>query len=463
MAKPDLTSEQTNPIRAILWLAWPALVEQILSTLVSFADTAMVGALGITATASVSISNSFVFLLNSVVLALGTGLTTYIARSVGAKDYEGARAYIRHALILLAMVGIPIVVFTCIMHRLIPLFMGAGPDIIDSAASYLLITSAFRIFIMAMMVLGSVFRGRGDTKTPLWVGILVNIVNIVGNYLLINPTHWVELFGRQYLIPGAGWGVNGAALSTGISWVLGGSILALLLFTKKDPTRISLKESFKPDFGLIRRVVSLSLPAMLERASMSGSSVVVTRSIALLGTVAVGANTISLTAESFSYMPAFAFQMAITTLVGQSLGAGKPDLARRYVKHTVQIGVIAMLLAGAGLFCFADTLVGVITQDAAAAPLAARCIRIVALIQPPQAVAWIYGGALRGAGDTRSPFYITAACNWGVRALGAILLVRVLRLELPFVIWCANAEICLRCFLMSRRFGQGKWEHTIRG
>lgn len=463
MAKPDLTSEQTNPVRSILWLAWPALVEQILSTLVSFADTAMVGALGITATASVSISNSFVFLLNSIVLALGTGLTTYIARSVGAKDYEAARAYIRHALILLAMVGLPIVTFTCIMHRLIPLFMGAGPDIIDSAASYLLITSAFRIFIMAMMVLGSVFRGRGDTKTPLRVGILVNIVNIVGNYLLINPTHTVVLFDKTYLIPGAGWGVNGAALSTGISWVLGGSILALLLFTKKDPTRISLKESFKPDFGLIRRVVSLSLPAMLERASMSGSSVVVTRSIALLGTVAVGANTISLTAESFSYMPAFAFQMAITTLVGQSLGAGKPDLARRYVKHTVQIGVIAMLLAGAGLFCFADTLVGVITQDAAAAPLAARCIRIVALIQPPQAMAWIYGGALRGAGDTRSPFYITAACNWGVRALGAIILVRVLRLELPFVIWCANAEICLRCFLMSRRFGQGKWEHAIRG
>ena len=462
MAKLDLTNENIHPVKAILWLAWPVLLEQVLSTLVSFADTAMVGALGVNATASVSISNSFVFLLNSVILAMGTGLTVYVARHVGAKEYDEAKAYIRHAILLLAMVGLPIVSLTCLLHRQIPKWMGAAPEILNSAASYLLITSSLRIFIMAMMVLGAVFRGRGDTKTPLYVGIFVNILNVCGNYLLINPTHDLTLFGNSYTVPGAGWGVNGAAASTGFSWFVGGTILLLLLFIKKDPTRISLKESYKPDFALIKRVVTLSVPAMLERASMSASGIVVTRSIATLGTIAVAANTVSLTAESFSYMPAFAFQMAITTLVGQSLGAGKPDLASRYVRYTIMIGFLTMTAAGIGLYVFADTLVGIITPDREAAALAARCLRTVALVQPIQASCWIFGGDLRGAGDTRFPFYITAAGNWCIRALGVFICIRLLKMPLTAAIWCTNADVTIRCILMWLRFRQGKWKTAIR-
>lgn len=461
MAKLDLTNENIPPVKAIMWLAWPVLLEQILSTLVSFADTAMVGQLGIQATASVSISNAFVFLLNSVILALGTGLTAYVARTIGAKDYEGARAYIRHAIILLGCVGLPIVTATCLLHRQIPRWMGAGPDILDNAATYLLITSAFRIFIMAMMVLGSVFRGRGDTKTPLRVGFLVNVINIVGNYLLINPTHTVTLFKQSFTVPGAGWGVTGAAISTGFSWFVGGSILALLLFTKKDPSRISLRDSFKPDYALIRRVVQLSLPAMLERASMSASGIVVTRSIAVLGTIAVGANTVSLTAESFSYMPAFAFQMAITTLVGQSLGAGKPDLAERYVKYTSHIGIFTMTLAGLGLYIFAEPLCRIITPDVEAVALASRCLRIVSFIQPVQALTWILGGALRGAGDTRFPFYITTFGNWCIRAAGVYVAVRLLKMSLPAAIIISNIDNVVRCILMGLRVRQGKWKNAL--
>ena len=461
MAKLDLTNENIPPVKAIMWLAWPVLLEQILSTLVSFADTAMVGQLGIQATASVSISNSFVFLLNSVILALGTGLTTYVARTIGAQDYEGARAYIRHAFILLGGVGLPIVSATCLLHRQIPRWMGAEPEILDAAAGYLLITSAFRIFIMAMMVLGSVFRGRGDTKTPLRVGFLVNVINIVGNYLLINPTHTVTLFNRSFTVPGAGWGVTGAAVSTGFSWFVGGSILAFLLFTKKDPSRISLQDSFKADPALIRRVVKLSLPAMLERASMSASGIVVTRSIAVLGTVALGANTVSLTAESFSYMPAFAFQMAITTLVGQSLGAGKPDLAERYVKYTSHIGIFTMTLAGLGLYIFAEPLCRIITPDAEAVALASRCLRIVSFIQPVQALTWILGGALRGAGDTRFPFYITTFGNWCIRAAGVYVAIRLLKMSLPAAIIISNIDNVVRCILMGLRVRQGKWKNAL--
>ena len=159
--KLDLTDDRQSPFKVILWLAWPLFLEQILSTLVSFADTAMVGSLGATATAAISISNSFVFLINGAVMALGVGITAYVARSVGAKDYEAAKTYIRHAILLLLMVGLPVAMVPVILHRQIPLWMGANADYLAQAQQYLLITSTFRIFTMAMMVLGSVFRGRG--------------------------------------------------------------------------------------------------------------------------------------------------------------------------------------------------------------------------------------------------------------------------------------------------------------
>lgn len=459
--KRDLTDGR-SPIKNIMWLAWPLFVEQILSTLVSVADTSMVGALGVNATASVSISNSFVFLINGVVIAMGVGLTAYVARSVGAKDYEAAKAYIRHAILLLAFIGLPMAIVVACLHRLIPQWMGAAPEILDDAAAYVLITSVFRVFTMAMMVLGSVFRGRGDTKTPLRINILVNILNVGGNYLMINQPHTITLGSLSIPMWGAGLGVRGAALSTGFSWFVGGSLMLIMLFVKKDPTRISLKDSFKPDFKLIKRVVDLSVPAMLERLCMSSAGILVTKSIATLGTVAVAANSLYLTAESISYMPGFAFATATTTLVGQSLGAKKPDLAKKYTRLTITIGCSLLTLAGVCLYVFAEPLVRFFTPDAAAIELASTCLRIAAFVQPFQCGAWIWAGALRGAGDTKYPFYITLCCNWGIRTLGAVVCIRLLGLGLPAAVTCTVFDNTMRCFLNFLRFRSGKWQNAIK-
>ncbi len=472
--KLDLTNENQSPFKVILWLAWPLFLEQVLTTLVSFADQAMVGSLGIEATGAVSVSNPFIFLLNGVVIAMGVGLTAYIARSVGAKDYDAAKSYIRHAFLLLGYIGVPLALTITALHRMIPVWMGAEADVLPGAQNYLLITSVFRIFTMMMMVLGSVFRGRGDTKTPLRINICTNLLNITGNYLLIFPCHdiitpafTVPLVGLEipsFSIPmiGADMGVAGAALSTGISWFVGGTALAVMLFVKNDPTRISLRESFKPDIEVIKRVINLSFPAMLERLCMSSAGIVVSRTINTLGKIALGANAVYLSAESLSYMPAFAFATAATTLVGQALGAKKPKLAERYTWHTILIGCVMMSLAGAGLYLFAEPLVRIITQDAQAVPLAVQCLQITAFIQPIQASAWIFAGALRGAGDTKWPFYITAACNWGIRALGAVLCVHYLKMELPAVVICICIDNSARCLLTFLRFKSGRWQHAIK-
>lgn len=436
--------------------------------MVSFVDTAMVGRLGAEASASISISNSFVFLINGAVMALGVGLTTYVAHSVGAKDYETAKSYIRHALLILLMVGLPLALVTLAMYRQIPAWMGADADYIDQARDYLFVTSVFRIFSMAMMVLGSVYRGRGDTKTPLYINTAVNLLNVVGNYLLINEPHVVNIDLNALNIHwsinmiGAGMGVKGAALSTGISWLLGGVTLAVMLFVKNDPTRISIRESYRPDFALIKRVVSISIPAMLERISMSLSGIVVTTSIATLGVYSVAANGVYSTAESLSFMPGFAFQTAATTLVGQSLGARKPELAKRYTRYAIALGVAVTTLAGICLFVFARPLVSIINSDPKVVEIAEQCLKVVAFIQPVQVVAWIYAGAMRGAGDTRFAFYITAFTNWTFRALGVLLVIRVFGLQLPHAVACMCLDQAARAVLMYMRYRSGKWMHAIK-
>lgn len=458
----DLTNENIPPLKIILTLAWPLFLEQILGTLVSFADTAMVGALGVNATASVSISNPFMFLFNGVVVALGVGITAYVARSVGAKDYEAAKAYIRHAFIILLMIGLPISIAMCILYRQIPLWMGAEEIILDTAAQYTLITSVFRVFGMATMVLSSVFRGRGDTKTPLFINIGVNALNLIGNYLLINPSHTIHIGSLAIPMFGAGWGVAGAALSTGFSWFVGGTLMAVMLFVKDDPTRISLRDSFKPDRALLARVFKLSFPAMLERICMSTAGIVVTKSIATLGTTVVAANSVYSTAESLSFMPAFAFATACTTLVGQSLGAKKPALAEKYTYYTVYVGAIILGVAGLLMFLFARPMVSLITQDEAALDIAETCLKIVAFIQPVQTAAWVFAGALRGAGDTKWPFYITALGNWLIRALGAVLCIRFLGMGLPEAVVCMCIDVAARLMMMYARFRLGKWKIAIK-
>ena len=460
--KLDLTDERISPLKVILWLAWPLFLEQILATMVSYADTAMVGALGPWATASVSISNSFVFLINGAVMALGVGLTAYVARMCGAKNYEAAKAYIRHALIILVMIGLPVSMVTLVLYKQIPMWMGAEPEIMGPAANYVLITSAFRIFSMAIMMLSSVFRGRGDTKTPLRINIFVNVLNVVGNYLLINPTHEVSIGSMSFMVPGAGWGVEGAALSTGFSWLVGGLVMAIMLFKKDDPTKISIKESYRPDWKLLKGVVKISIPAMLERICMSGASIIVSKAIASLGTLVVAANTVYLTAESVSYMPAFAFATAATTLVGQALGADKDKLAVKYTGITCALGAGIMTFAGAMLYIFATPLVSIFTNDAQVIEIAVDCMHIVAFLQPFQALAWILAGALRGAGDTKWPLYITAASTWAVRTLGAWSVIRIFGGGLPGAVCCMFADGVVRMILFYLRFRTGKWKTAIK-
>ena len=460
----NVLDESRSPIMTILLLAWPVFVEQIFSTLVSFADTAMVGSLGATATASISISNSPIFLLNGIIMSLGVGITALVARATGAGNTELVKKLMRHTLLVILYVGVPITAIVLLLSRQIPLWMGAGEDIIDTAARYNFIVSCGRIFSLTSMILNSAFRGYGDTKTPMKANMIMNIVNVVGNFLLINPTRELTVWGFTFTMPGAGWGVDGAAVATAIGMTVAGCIALRNAFKKKNEYRISFKEkgSLLPDRDLTKQIFKISLPAMLERMCMSSSGIFVTSSIATLGTANIAANSLCLSAESLSFMPAFAFQMAITTLVGQSLGAEKLKLAEKFVKTTMIMGVVVMLITGGALYIFSEQLIGIFTPDKEVIKIAAECLELMALIQAPQVAAWIFSGVLRGSGDTTVNFYISASTNWGVRTLFSVIAIRFMGLPLLASFAVMAIEICVRLALLYIRYRSGKWKTIMK-
>ena len=280
----DVTDSRRAPLVTVLLLAWPIFLEQILTTLVGYADTAMVGSMGAAATASVSISNSVVMLLNGSVMSLGVGISALVARSVGARDYDLAKKLIRHTVLLLLCVGLPVGLILMALHGAIPRWMGAEADVLPLASRYNLIVAFGRPFQIASMLFCSVYRGCGDTRTPLFINSGVNVLNVIGNFFLIYPTRVVSFLGLSFTMPGAGWGVAGAATATAVSMAAGGTFATLLMFLRESPFRISLKEDYRPDWKLARQILRISLPAMMERLTMSSAQVVITSSIASLGT-----------------------------------------------------------------------------------------------------------------------------------------------------------------------------------
>ena len=454
-----LIDDRVKPSTTIFLLAWPVLIEQILSTLVHSVDTAMVGSLGKVATASVSISGTPMMLINGIVMSFGMGFTALIARSVGAQDYKRAQSLTRQALVTVLMMGIPISILCYSLSEAIPKWMGAEPDVLFYATQYNKIMALAMIFRTLTMVLSAIYRGYGDTKTPMVVNTCVNLSNVVGNYLLIYEPHDVTLFGKTFHVWGAGWGVAGAAASTTGTIMVGAVIMLLMTFLRKAPQQISIRDSFKLQKRDMNAVMKISVPMMFERFVMGGASVIIASTVASLGTVAIASNSLAATVESFSLMPGFAFGSACTTLVGQSLGAERPDMVDRYVNTTIKISCTIMGIASVLMYIFSPQLISLFTPDADVIKTGSELVKLLALIQVPYIISQIHSGALRGAGETKSLFLITLVSMWGVRVLGATLFIRVLGWGIHWVIIAMDSDNIVRMVLYYLRYRKDDWKH----
>ena len=275
---------------------------------------------------------------------------------------------------------------------------------------------------------------------------------------MIYPTHDVNLFGKSFTVWGAGLGVRGAAISSAATIAVGAFVLLFLTFTRESDIKISLKDSFKLQEKDMEQVMSVSIPVMLERFTMSGASVIIASTVSSLGTVAIASNSLAATVESFCIMPGFAFQQASTTLVGQSMGARRPDMAEKYVTRAIRIAVSVMIVLASIMAIFSNQLVALFTPDAEVIKTGGELVKLLAVIQAPYIVSMIHSGALRGAGDTKSPLIITLASMWGVRVLGATVLIRVMGLGIHYVIIAMDTDNIVRMLLFWRKYAKGEWK-----
>ena len=461
MKSIDIINTDRSRKATVIMLAWPIFVEQMLASLVQAADSAMVGSLGAAATASVAINSAPNMLINQIFFALGLGFTSLIARSVGAGDEKRARHLTEQSVTLVFFLGIILSVVTFSLARAIPAWMGGEEMILHDAEIYNSILALSLLFRAFTMVLTAIYRGYGDTHSPMVVNVLVNVLNVIGNFFMIYPTRDITLFGHTFEIFGFGWGVAGAAIATSISGVLGGLSLLMLSFRKNALVRIAFDSGLKPDRREMSAVFRIATPAILERCIMSSAFIVVGRAIASLGTVAVAANNLAGTAESLSYMPGFAFGAAATTLFGQSIGADREDLGKQYVKETLQLGTMVMVVMTILMFVFSNQIMNVFTPDEEVIEIGSVLLKILAIIQIPQMMSSVYSGAVKGAGDSTTPFLIALASMWGVRLLGVVFCVHVLGMGLYAVCVCTCVDNVVRFALFYHTYHKGTWRRRM--
>ncbi|NLY29860.1 MAG: MATE family efflux transporter [Firmicutes bacterium] len=438
--------------RQVMTLAWPAVIENLLVMSVGIADTAMVGLLGAAYLAGVELANRLVNLGVAIFAAVLIGTTALVARSTGANDKKTANEAMRQALVLVFLIGVPLLFLgTLYAERCVTFMMvmqeSPDPAVIEAGTIYLRITIPFLLFALLMMTINSCLRGAGDTRTPMVITGVSNVINIVGNYILI--------YGAG---PIPAMGVAGAAWATNIARLAGAILVFRAVYGERGALSLRFNERFRFDPEIVRRIVRVGIPAAVEQGLMRSAQLVYGMIVAGLDTVSIAAHAVALTAESISFMPGAGFSLAATTLVGQSLGAGDPDRAEQSGYESGKMATLVMSAMGILFFVFPRFFVGLFSRDPEVIDLAAQCLRIVAISQP--ALAWVMtlAGGLRGVGDTRWVMLITVLGFWGVRVTIAYILATTTDLGLIGAWIAMILDLFVRALLLAWRFRQGGWK-----
>jgi len=454
----DFLNENLRPTRVIWYLAWPTILEQFLITFVQYINTAMVGALGKNATAAIAVTTSSVWFVNGIFAAVGIGFAVLVGRRIGEGDMEGAKKAVRQSLTATLFVGLAATIVMQAIAGGLPIWLNADPVLFKDATSYLRITSAVYLMSLAVNVCSNVIRCAGDTRTPLFYNVTMNIINALLNLFLIYPSREVNLFGLTFTLPGAGLGVSGAAVSTAVAMTFTGAMLVRVLFTKKSlPIRIPVRGNYRPDFPLLKTVARLGMPVAFERCSISAGQIVITAMVTSLGTVPLAAHYLAITAEAIGYMPAYGFSAAATTLISQSLGANKKLLSERYAKYCIWGGFLFLTVMGVLLYFGAEFLVSLFTPDKEVVVLGGSVLRVEAFAQPFVALGLVVTGVLRGAGDTKWPFYISIIGMWVVRLSVAAILLKTTNLGLMSVWIAMVSDLVVRGLISLWRYRSKKW------
>ena len=382
-----------------LWdLGAPTILEQALQTIVAYVDTAMVGQIGAIASAAVGLTTTVNWLLNGILFAVSMGMLSFIAQYTGLGDLEAAHHTSAQAIWIIFVLGVIETVIALAISPVLPMWMGASQEIWRDASEYFFIVNCPLILRGSLIIFGNVLRANKDSKTPLYINIGVNFLNIILNQLLISSHTTISVFGMLLSIPGAGLGVRGAAIATAISQGIGG--VTIFWVAMQNPLVTLKGMKVKPEGKLLKNCFNVSLPLIGERIVMGCGYVVFSALVAGLGTLSVAAHSIALTIEQAFYVPGYGIQTAVSTLAGNAVGKKDELELESVVRSGLIVAVSIMTAMAIGLFCGAEVIIR---------------LRIVAISEPMYAALIIYEGIFHGIGDTKMPFIFAILTMWGIR------------------------------------------------
>ena len=441
-------------------LSIPSILAQLSSILMQFIDASMVGSLGAEASASIGLVSTTTWLFMGLCSAAATGFSVQVAHLLGAKDPESARSVLRQALSTVITFSLILTAIGCAISGPLPGWLGGGESILGDASGYFLI---FILSLPAMQlnVLGSgMLRSSGNMKIPSILNIMMCFLDVIFNFFLIFPTRDISIFGMYIRAPGAGMGVEGAALGTALAMAVTASMmLYYLCFRSQELDIAHHKGSFRLTSKCLKNAVGIGIPMGLERVIMCGAQIMSTVIVAPLGTVAIAANSFAITAESLCYMPGYGIADAATTLVGQSIGARRKELTWRFARITVFMGMAVMAVMGVVMYIAAPAIIGIMTPVPEVTELGASVLRIEAFAEPMYAAAIVCYGIFVGAGSTLVPCIMNLGSIWAVRLSIAAVLAPAHGLKGVWIAMCI--ELCFRGTIFLIRLFRKKWLDKI--
>jgi len=447
-ADPAVHAQHRSDLVHTIWaLAWPVIITFFLESLVGLIDTLMVGRLGAAAVAAVGVGAQVLSAVSVAMTAVGTGTLALVARHVGAQQRGEAEQVLWQS--ILAAFGlsivciIPVVAFAPAVVRA----FGVTPEVVGLGAAFVRLVMLSIPQSAVLFVIGSALRAAGDTRTPLLIGFTVNVINIVGNYVLI--------FGKLGL---PALGVRGSAAATALAFTTGAVLGLVLLVRGRLVLRVGRKW-LGPRGRIIRRVLAIGYPAAGEQILMQIGFFFYLVFAARYGTSAVAAYFIGVRILAMSFLPGYGFAAAAAALVGQNLGAHNLDLAERSGWESNRLAIYFMSACGLAILLAARPIAALFVDDAEVVADAVSFIRMLAVAQPLMAIDFTIGGALRGAGDTRFPLVAVFVGFYGCRLAFAYVAAMVLHVSLAWVWFALVGDYLARAGIKSWRFRSGRWKH----
>lgn len=445
-----------DKLRLIVQLSIPSILSQLSSILMFYIDASMVGSLGAKASAAIGLVESTTWLFGGISSATIMGFSVQAAHFIGANDLEKTRRVFRLGLMTMAALSVVMTIICVAIAHPLPYWLGGGADIAPLSTQYFLIYCISLPIYMIGMMASAMLKSSGNMKVPSMMSIIMCVLDVVFNFIAIFPSHSFTAFGTTFRVPGLNMGVAGAALGSALAFLVTGTILVWIA-VRRAPM-IALKgEAWKwrPCGSYMRNALRISSPMALQYLLMSGAQIVSTMIVAPLGNFAIAANTFAITAESLCYMPGYGIGEAATTLVGQSVGAQRADLTRRFAFMTLVLGMLIMAFMGAVMYFFAPEMIGIMTPVGEIRVLGVQALRIEAFAEPMFAAAIVGNCICIGAGDTKIPSIMNFGSMWLVRLSLAAMLAP--RYGLAGVWFAMATELTFRGIIFLIRIYRGKW------